>query len=142
MTEIDPTAQPKAKRKIGRPKLTDRTAIKKTTFGVRLTDDELIELTKRAAAMGMKPGQLLREAALTRRLPSPPVPAINREQYAELARLAANFNQLALAANRMLMVNLDSDLLVSTIAELRLLRLALIGVNPNEKEISDDRQDQ
>jgi hypothetical protein len=33
-------------------------------------------------------------AALSRRLPPPPVDAINRAQYVELARLAANLNQL------------------------------------------------
>ena len=49
--------------------------------------------------MGMPPARWLRIAALARRLPPPPVPAINRAIYSELARMGVNLNQLARAAN-------------------------------------------
>ena len=39
--------------------------------------------------MGMPPARWLRIAALARRLPPPPVPAINRAIYSELARMGA-----------------------------------------------------
>lgn len=66
------------------------------TIGVRVSATEYAALRTKAAMMHMPPAQWLREAALTRNLPSPPVAPINREQYAELARLSANLSQLAL----------------------------------------------
>ena len=82
--------------------------------------------------MSMTPAQWLREAALTRRLPSPPVPAINREQYAELARLAANLNQLSRKANEGQAVTLSDALLKLMIEETKRLRLALLGIGDAE----------
>ena len=76
----------------------------------------------------MTPAQWLREAALSRRLPLPPVPAINREEYAALARLAANLNQLTKLANEGRSVVIASDLLKKLIDETKSLRLALLGV--------------
>lgn len=75
----------------------------------------------------MTPAQWLREAALTRRLPAPPVSAINREQYAELARLAANLNQLTRLANEGDRVTVATALLIKIKSELSRLRLELIG---------------
>jgi hypothetical protein len=83
----------------------------------------------------MTPAQWLREAALARRLPPPPVAAINREQYAELARLAANLNQLARLANEGGRVTVVSALLTRTAHETRRLRLALLGIG----KAGDDR---
>ena len=77
--------------------------------------------------MAMTPAQWLREAALTRRLPSPPVSAINREQYAELARLSANLNQLTRLANEGDRVTIATALLAKIKAEVSRLRLDLIG---------------
>jgi hypothetical protein len=127
MTEIDPTLKPKAKSKGGRPKLTDRTAIKKTTLGVRLNATELEQLTDRASAMGMKPTQFLRETALARRLPSPPVPAINIEEYARLARLTANLNQQTKVANATGRTA-ELELLQDLLSEVQALRKALLGM--------------
>src|SRR5260363_277519 len=86
------------KRKGGRPK-GDPAALRVMTIGVRVSLDEYAALRQKAAQMSMTPAQWLREAALSRRLPSPPVPPVNRERYAELARLAANLNQIAHRAN-------------------------------------------
>ena len=82
--------------------------------------------------MGMTPAQWLREAALSRRLPSPPVPPINREQYAELARLSGNLNQLAHAANIGQNVAVNDALLQRLAGEVSRLRLALIGAGGRE----------
>ena len=67
--------------------------------------------------------------------PPPPVAAINREHYVELARLASNLNQLTHLANEGGRVAVADGLLQRLIAETRRLRLALLGV----KEQDDDR---
>ncbi len=114
------------RRKGGRPRL-DPARVRAVTIGVRVSPQELAALQTKAARMGITPAQWLRHAALDRRLPPAPVPAVNREQYAELARLSANLNQLAWHANRGDAVNVDGDLLRRLGAEVRQLRLALIG---------------
>ena len=114
-------------RRGGRPAL-DQIDRRGRTIGVRVTPAELEQLRGRAADMGMTPAALLREAALSRRMPSPPVPAINRDEYASLARLAANLNQLAHAANSGQAVAVDAELLRNLTGEVARLRLALLGV--------------
>jgi len=118
----------KRQNKGGRPKI-DPGFLRGSTVGVRVSADEYTALRAKAAQMGMTPAQWLREAGLTRRLPSPPVPAINREQYAELARLSGNFNQLARAANESRVVVVDGSLLQQVSHEVARLRQALIGVD-------------
>ena len=116
----------------GRPK-GDPSAVRASTIGVRVSADEYAALKAKAGQMSMTPAQWLREAALSRRLPSPPVPAINRDQYVELARLAANLNQLARAANEGQAVTVNDHLMQRLTAEVKRLRLALLGT-----ESSDD----
>lgn len=128
------TAPVAHKSKGGRPK-GDPGAVRSATIGVRVSADEYATLCQRAAHMHMAPAQWLREAALTRRLPSPPAAAINRDQYVELARLAANLNQLTHLANQGQNVTIASGLLERLIEETRCLRQALIGVRGH----SDDR---
>lgn len=121
------TESPPRKSKGGRPK-GDPAALRSSVIGVRLSASEYATLCERAAAMHMKPAEWLRTAALSRRLPPLPVAAINRAQYAELARLAANLNQLTRLANEGGRVTVAPALLERLIAETRHLRLALIGV--------------
>ena len=111
----------------GRPK-GDPAAVRSATIGVRVSAGEYAMLRAKAAQMHMAPAQWLREAALARRLPSPPVAAINREQYAELARLSANLNQLAKLANEGARVTVAKTLLMAIGAETKRLRLALLGI--------------
>lgn len=111
----------------------DPDAVRVHRVNARLSPSELAALTFKAAAAGMTPAQWLREAALSRRLPSPPVPAINREHYAELARLAANLNQLAKAANSGQAVTVNDGLLQRLSAEAGKLRLALLGAGDDRK---------
>lgn len=117
---------PRPKRRGGRPRGL-ASDIRTATIGVRVSAAEYAALRIKAEAMAMTPAQWLREAALTRRLPSPPVSAINREQYAELARLAANLNQLTRLANEGDRVTVATALLTKIKSELSRLRLELIG---------------
>jgi hypothetical protein len=118
----------------GRPR-SDPADVRSATIGVRVSASEYASLRAKAAQMHMTPAQWLREAALTRRLPSPPVAAINREQYAELARLAANLNQLTRLANEGGNVKVADGLLTRMTIEAKRLRLALLGIG----EAGDDR---
>lgn len=124
-------ATPPRKGRGGRPR-GDPSAVRASTIGVRVSDAEYAALREKAARMGMTPAQWLREAALSRRLPSPPVPPINREQYAELARLAANLNQLTHGANIGQNVAVNDALLQRLAGEVSRLRLALIGAGGGE----------
>lgn len=122
------------KTKGGRPK-GDPAAVRSATIGVRVSPAEQAALPERAARMHMSAAQSLREAALSRTLPPPPVAAVNREQYVELARLASNLNQLAHLANVGGRVTVSDHLLERMTGETRRLRRALLGV----KEADDDR---
>lgn len=124
-------ATPPRKGRGGRPK-GDPSAVRASTIGVRVSAEEYAALRAKAEQMGVAPAQWLREAALSRRLPSPPVPPINREQYAELARLAANLNQLTRLANEGRPVTVADALLQRLAAEVGRLRLALIGAGGGE----------
>lgn len=129
--EADPAPR---KAQGGRPK-GDPAAVRTITIGVRVSASEYTALCERAAALHMTPSTWLRTAALSRRLPLPPVAAINRAQYVELARLAANLNQLTRLANEGQRVTIADGLLARLLAETQRLRLALLGV-PGER---DDR---
>jgi len=129
-----PTDKLKRRSTGGRPK-GDPTLRRNETIGVRVSATEYQSLRAKAAMMHMPPAQWLREAALTRNLPSPPVAPINREQYAELARLSANLNQLARLANEGDRVTVDDGLLKRMATETRRLRLALLGIEGHD----DDR---
>jgi hypothetical protein len=120
-----PCRQPPHGRSCGRAQRNNRRA----RIGQRARDTP-----SEGGADAHAPAQWLREAAIARCLPSPPVAAINREQYAELARLAANLNELTRLANEGGRVTVADELLASMMIETRRLRLALLGVG----EASDD----
>ncbi len=115
----------------GRPKNEPGT-VRDVTIGVRVSPSEYVALKVKAEALSVTPAQWLRQAALSRRLPSPPVPAINREEYANLARLAANLNQLAKAANEGRHVVVNDGLMQRLTAEVNRLRLSLLGAGGRE----------
>lgn len=125
-----PPAPPKRGRG-GRPKNEPGT-VRDVTIGVRVSPSEYVALKVKAEALSVTPAQWLRQAALSRRLPSPPVPAINREEYANLARLAANLNQLAKAANEGRNVVVNDGLMERLTAEVNRLRLGLLGMGGRE----------
>lgn len=115
------------KRKGGRPKGKPED-VRVSTIGVRVSVEEYADLRAKAEHLGMTPAQWLRQAALTRRLPPPPVPAVNRQQYVELARLSANLNMIAKHANSGKPVTVATELLARLTREVSRLRLELIGV--------------
>lgn len=114
----------------GRPR-GDPAEIRSTTIGVRVSAAEYVALKTKASHLGMTPGHYLRVAALKRRLPVPPVSEINRAEYASLAHLAANLNQLTRVANEGRPVTVHDGLLRSLADEVRRLRLALLGTEPS-----------
>ena len=89
---------------------------------VRLNADELARLD--GVRGQFQRGEWLRMAALDR-LP-PTVPELNRQAWADLARAAANLNQLARHLNEG-RGSTDADAIRS---ELSAFRLALIGAQP------------
>ena len=122
-----PATPPTRRGKGGRPKI-DPAAVRRSTIGVRVSAAEYAALRTRAAEMGLTPAQFLRHTALTRRLPRPPVPAVNRDEYAKLGRLAGNLNRLVHRANQGQHVILTDPLVKLLLAELNDLRRALLGV--------------
>lgn len=83
---------------MGRPKIS-ADKLRTATIGVRVSPAEYDQLRTKAAAMGMTPAQWLRSAALDRRLPPPPAPAVNMETYRELSRIGVNLNQVVARIN-------------------------------------------
>ena len=117
----------------GRPKV-DPSAVRIST-SVRLSSVEYDLLKEKSAAMGMAPSQWLRVAALSRRLPSMPVPAINREQASELKSLSDNLSQLVKQSNNSQPVVVNSSLLGRLIKEVVRLRLAILGKPDQENAL-------
>ena len=126
---------PPPRRRGGRPRHAPG-SVRTDTIGVRVTPTEHAALRSKAESLGTTPADWLRQAALSRRLPSLPVPAINREQYAELARLSGNLNQLTRLANSGQPVSVADGLLQHLIGEVSQLRRALLGLDSGE---CDDR---
>ncbi|MCY0900543.1 MAG: mobilization protein, partial [Firmicutes bacterium] len=84
-------------------------------------------LREKAEALHITPAQWLRDAALKRRLPSAPVPAINVAEYGKLARLSANLNQLVKLVHEGRPVTINEDMIRRLLDEVTRLRLALLG---------------
>jgi len=129
--KLEPDNAVAPKRRRGRPKNEPGT-VREVTIGVRVSPSEFEALKVKADAMCVTSAHWLRQAALSRRLPAPPVPAINREEYANLARLSANLNQLARAANEGRNVVISDSLIESLRTEVNQLRLALLGMKGGE----------
>lgn len=92
------------------------------SVSVRLNESEMAQLDAQRRKVAMQRGEYLRAAALHKLPPS--VPAINREAWAELARLAGNLNQLVRLAH-------GGDLRLAEVQALvQELRRVLIGVRP------------
>ena len=101
----------------------------------RLTDAELVRLDE-GRPTGMTRGEWLRTRALKRRLPRA-IPEINREAWADLARVSGNLNQYMRAVNEG-----RADRPAVNLAELRRLvddlRRELIGLGSSEGAADDE----
>lgn len=93
---------------------------------VRLTPLEFDRLAARAASLGEPPAVFARRMALDRSLPRP-VPQVNRQAWAELARLAANLNQWVRAINSGTAPTSERPRLEALASELASVRAALLG---------------
>jgi len=92
---------------------------------VRLHAGELAWLDEQRAAVRMGRGEYLRSAALGK-LPPQPAPALNRAAWLELARSAANLNQIAHHLNSLGAIESSAEA-VEIAAALARFRAALIG---------------
>lgn len=87
-----------------------------------------------AAAQRISISRLLRDSALGRPIPPPPpaIPEINRRIYGELARTAANLNQIAhhLNAGGTIEAGRITEQIGKLAVALRTIRAELIGARP------------
>lgn len=101
----------------------------------RVTPAESAELVGHARAAGLSVSQLVRSRVLGLRAPVAAAPLLNRQAYTELARTAANLNQLAHHLNQVQVsgqaqvIDLAAAraLIQKTLDELAGLRADLIG---------------
>lgn len=112
---------------MSRPPLPDHER-RTVNLTVRLTEGEAADLTTRAAELGLAAGPFLREAALARRLPSPPVPELNRTAWADLSKLASNLNQLARLAHAGQLADVGPEILDDLANQVQALRRELLGL--------------
>ena len=99
---------------------------------VRLNSAELAWLDSTRASVRMQRGEYLRHASMGK-LP-PTIPAINREAWASLSRVAANLNQYQQAINAGT-VHGHAPEVIQALAELvQKLRAELLGITESEAE--------
>ncbi len=113
------------------------------TLSVRVNAAEYAELAARRDAVGMREmGAYLRTVVLAQRSPQAVVPVVNRQAWQDLARTASNLNQLTAHLNAGNLrdaigtARLRETLLTLT-AEVRALRLALLGVVPDGAALTE-----
>ncbi len=111
---------------MARPKLNPENK-RTATLHVRVSPTEYQMLRSKAAEAGLLPAQLLRHAALSKRMPPPPPTLGNIEKYRELARLSANLNQLSHQANSGHFVQVNEHLLFNVIQHVNSLRMLLLS---------------
>jgi hypothetical protein len=113
---------------------------------VRVNAREYAELAARRDAAGIKEmGAYLRMAVLARRPPRAVVPAVNRAAWRDLARTASNLTQLTAHLNAGNLRDPGTGarlgaVLATLTEEVRALRLALLGVEPEELETNEGAQ--
>lgn len=128
------TTSPSSRSRAPHPPMAKRTH----TISVRVHAGEYATLDARRDAAGVKEmGAYVRQAVLAQRPPQAVVPAVNREAWVALARTASNLNQLAAHLNAGHLPGASNPLylnalLVTLTEEVRALRLALLGVAPEE----------
>jgi len=118
----------------GRPKL-PKNQLRSHSLCVRVSLAELSIIRRASAQLHISIGEYIRMRAVGYRTPSPPLPQINIDKYAELARLAGNFNQLAHNSNCGKPVIVDIALLQNCLTELRGLRQGLLGISHTEVDV-------
>ena len=97
---------------------------------VRLNSAELAHLDSARAGVRMQRGEYLRHASMGK-LP-PTIPAINREAWASLARVAANLNQYQQAINAGTVHGHPPEVIQELAELVQKLRAELLGINESE----------
>ncbi len=100
-------------------------------FDLYLSDDERAMLEIKARAACLPTSTFLRRVALKKKIETPPT-EISRSQYAELARVGSNLNQIAAAINAGKAHGIDVGVIHELATQLRLVRLLLIGATGDE----------
>lgn len=122
----------------GRPPKTDAER-RDYKVGVRFTEEERHQIEALAAACSLSFSEFVRKAALGRRLRAT-VPAVNREAWAELARVVSNLNQIA---HRLNAAEGGAGDLAAVLAETReqvqALRRDLLGMGGDDDPEHHDR---
>jgi hypothetical protein len=104
------------------------------TVSVRLNLTELAELDSARAGVKMQRGEYLRAAS--RGVLPPTIPSINREAWAELAKVAGNLNQYQAAIIEGKASGYPSEVIESLHELVQKLRSELLGLDEKE-EISE-----
>ena len=100
-------------------------------FDLYLDDDERAALEIKARVARLPMSTFLRRVALAKKIEQPPS-EISRRQYAELARVGSNLNQIAAAINAGLAHGIDVEVINDLAVQVRLLRLQLVGATGDE----------
>ena len=117
----------------GRPR-SDPGQLRAQSLGVCVNPAEMDAIRRKADSVGLSVSQWLRQVALSRYVPRPLVPELNRKAYAELAKLAGNLNQLARVASAAEgRVLVPMALLKEVYAVLQQMRLELLGAKSNRQ---------
>ena len=93
---------------------------------VRLNSAELVDLDTARASVQMQRGEYLRAAS--RGVLPPTIPAINRESWASLARVAGNLNQYQVRINEGLANGHPPEVIQSLRELVQKLRVELLGI--------------
>lgn len=120
---------PKRKRGPKRLALAD---LRTHTVSVRLNSAELADLDTARASVHMQRGEYLRAAS--RGVLPPTIPAINRESWASLARVAGNLNQYQVRINEGLANGHPPEVIQSLRELVQKLRVELLGIQENGGE--------
>ena len=99
---------------------------------VRLNSAELAHLDSARAGVRMQRGEYLRHASMGK-LP-PTIPAINREAWASLSRVAANLNQYQQAINAGTVHGHPPEVIQALAELVQKLRAELLGITESEAE--------
>lgn len=102
------------------------------SVSVRLNSAELADLDSARSLVRMQRGEYLRSA--TRGVLPPTIPQINREAWANLARVAANLNQYQQAINAGTVHGHPPELIQALAELVQKLRDELLGINGSEAE--------
>lgn len=102
------------------------------SVSVRLNSAELDWLDGARASVRMQRGEYLRSAS--RGVLPPTIPAINREAWASLARVAANLNQYQQAINAGTVHGHPPEVIQALVELVQKLRAELLGITESEAE--------